>query len=252
MIGEYQDAEYFLTDNLRMINNKMEYRTNENSNFKPVLKRNWHILLEEYGWGKITKQWITQLNKLSPCKEKNSLYGVFDCESDGNCFFHCIAHALNEKYLGTELYYNSDDIRKMISDNLTEEQYDTIINYYRIMKDANDFDENWDPYSIHSIEEFKEKINISGHEYWGDWILLQVLINSLQMNIFILNSNSIENNYSVYNTLNDYNPNYGTIFLLYEDTCHFKLIGNFNGSKMISYFENNTLPIELRKLYHLN
>ena len=65
-------------------------------------------------------------------------------------------------------------------------------------------------------------------------------------------SNSIENNYSVYNTLNDYNPNYGTIFLLYEDTCHFKLIGNFNGSKMISYFENNTLPIELRKLYHLN
>ena len=60
----------------------------------------------------------------------------------------------------------------MISDNLTEEQYDTIINYYRIMKDADDFDENWDPYSIHSIEEFKEKINISGHEYWGDWILL--------------------------------------------------------------------------------
>ena len=31
MIGEYQDAEYFLTDNLRMINNKMEYRKNENS-----------------------------------------------------------------------------------------------------------------------------------------------------------------------------------------------------------------------------
>ena len=119
MIGEYQDAEYFLTDNLRMINNKMEYRKNENSNFKPVLRRNWHILLEEYGWEKITKKWITQLNKLSDHKAKNSLYGVFDCESDGNCFFHCIAHALNEKYLGTELYYNSDDIRKMISDNLT-------------------------------------------------------------------------------------------------------------------------------------
>jgi len=62
MIGEYQDAEYFLTDNLRMINNKMEYRKNENSNFKPVLRRNWHILLEEYGWEKITKKWITQLN----------------------------------------------------------------------------------------------------------------------------------------------------------------------------------------------
>ena len=188
MIGEYQDTEYFLTDNLRVINNKMEYRRNENSEFKPVLRRNWHILLEEYGWEKITKKWITQLNKLSDHKEKNSLYGVFDCESDGNCFFHCIAHALNEKYFGTELYYNSDDIRRMISDNLTEEQYDTIINYYRIMKDADDFDESWDPYSIHSIEEFKEKINVSGHEYWGDYLLLQILIKTLNLNIFILNT----------------------------------------------------------------
>ena len=106
---------------------------------------------------------ISQLNKLSPWKERNSLYGVFDCESDGNCFFHCIAHALNEKYLGTDTYYNSDDIRRMISDNLSEEQYDTIIEYYRIMKDADDFS---DYYGRRSIMEAQAEIIKYGIEFF--------------------------------------------------------------------------------------
>ena len=147
-------------------------------------------------------------------------------------------------------YYNSDDIREIISDDITEEQYDTIITYYRIMKDADDFSEEWDPYSIHSIEEFKEQIKTSGHEYWGDYILLQVLINTLKLNIFILNCNSLTNDYSVYNTLNDYNPEYGSIFLIYEDMCHFKLLGYFN-DKIISYFTDSSLPYELKELYRL-
>jgi hypothetical protein len=240
--------EYYLTDNIRMINDKMEYR--EYDIFKIIKNHNWHHVLSEYGWQKINKPWITKLNKLSKLKEKNSLYGVLDCETDGDCFFHCIANALNERDRETNNYYDSNDIREIISDNITEEQYDTIIGYYRIMKDADDFSEGWDPYSIHSIEEFKDKIKTSGHEYWGDHILLQVLINILRINVFILNCNSLINDYSVYNTLSDYNPEYGSIFLIYEDMCHFKLLGHFNG-KMISYFTDSALPYELRKLYEL-
>ena len=135
-----------------------------------------------------------------------------------------IAHALNERDRHTENYYNSDDIRSMISDNITEEQYDMIISYYRIMKDANDFSEDWDPYSIKTIDDFKEKINTSGHEYWGDYLLFQILLNILKINIFILNCNTLMNDYSIYNTLNEYNSEYGTIFLIYEDICHFKLL----------------------------
>ena len=245
--------EYYLTDNIRIINDKMEYRKkrDEGDEFNPILKRNWHFILNEYGWRKIHKKWITKLNKLSIQKEKNSLYGEFDCDSDGNCFFQCIALALNERDRDTGNYYNSEDIRKMISDNLTEEQYDMIINYYRIMKDADDFSEDWDPYSIESIEDFKEKLNKSGHEYWGDYLLFQLLVNLLQVNIFILNCNTFMNDYSIYNTLNEYNSEYGSIFLIYEERCHFKLLGYFN-DKIISYFSDKTIPIELKKLYNLN
>ena len=118
------------------------------------------------------------------------------------------------------------------------------------MKDADDFSEGWDPYQINSLDEFKDKIKTSGHEYWGDYILLQILITILEVNIFILNCNSLMNDYSVYNTLNDYNPNYGSIFLIYEDMCHFKLLGNFN-DKIRSYFTDSSFPHELKRLYRL-
>ena len=89
------DEEYYITDNIRLFNGKMEYRRNDKDDFKPILKKNWHHILNEYGWEKINKKWITKLNKLMNKKEKNSLYGIFDCDSDGNCFFQCIAQALN-------------------------------------------------------------------------------------------------------------------------------------------------------------
>jgi len=246
------ETEYYLTDKIRIYNDMMEYRENEESDFKPILKNNWHLILEDYGWEKFPRKWITTLNKLSKIKERNSLFGIFDSSADGDCFFHCISHSLNEQNIGTDIYYNSNDIRRLISDNITADQYDTIIGYYRIMKDADDFDEDWDPYSIKSINDFKEKIITSGHEYWGDYMLLQVLINTLNINIFILNSNSLMNDYSVYNTLNEYNPDYSSVFLIYEDMCHFKLVGYFNGYKMISYFTDHSIPHELKKLYNIN
>ena len=74
-------------------------------------------------------------------------------------------------------------------------------------------------------------------------------VDVLQVNIFILNSNSEMNDYSIYNTLNEYNMNYDTICLVYEDECHFKLVGHFNGDMMVSYFTNKNIPIELSKMY---
>jgi len=238
---------YYLTDNVRLIGDKMEHRRSQDHDFIPIKNNNWHRVLSDYGWQKIPKQWLIKLNKLSVTKEKNSLYGVLDCESDGDCFFHCIANALNERDRGTE-YYDGSDIRKIISDNITEEQYDIIISTYRIMKDADDFPEGWDPYSINSIDEFRDQIKTSG--YWGDHILLQILSSILNINVFILNCNTVENDYSVYNMLNDINSDYGSIFLIYEDAVHFKLLGHFN-RKMISYFRYDEIPFELKSLYEL-
>ena len=105
---------YYYTENLRLKNNILEYKTKKS--FVSVKKYNWHHILNDYGWEKINKQWIILFNKYSDNKEKNSRYGMIDCERDGNCFFHCIANALNERDLNIGNYYISSDIRKIISE----------------------------------------------------------------------------------------------------------------------------------------
>ena len=236
---------FYLTDNIFLNDKKMFYK---DKTVKQVKNYNWHKILREYGWEKLPKKWINKLNKYRIKHEKNSQYGILDCEHDGNCFFHCISHAMNEKN-NYETNYDSNDIRQILSDSITVEQYEMMIEYYKAMKDANDFDEEWDPYEIESIEDFKIQLIESGHNYWGDYMIMQLLINVLQVNIFILNSNSEMNDYSIYNTLNEYNMNYDTICLVYEDECHFKLVGHFNGDMMVSYFTNKNIPIELSKMY---
>lgn len=241
--------EYYYTENIRLLDDKLEYCNK--GKYIPVKKYNWHHILNECGWEKLNKQWIIQLNRLSNKKERNSLYGVMDCESDGDCFFHCIANALNEKYRYKGDIYDSNDIRKIISDNITLEQYNFMITTYRIMKDADDFSEGWDPYEIETLDDFKECIKTSGHIYWGDFMLLQVLCEILKINIFILQANDYENDYSVYNTMCEYKREYDNIFLILENNCHFKLLGYFN-EKMISYFKKNEIPQELIKLFKLD
>ena len=45
-----------------------------------VKNHNWHRILQDYGWEKLSKQWITKLNKYSLQKHKqNSLFGSLDC-----------------------------------------------------------------------------------------------------------------------------------------------------------------------------
>ena len=236
---------YYLTDNIRLYNDKMEYKKDDI--FLPIKKYNWHRILNEYGWEKIHKPWITKLNQLSVKKEKNSRFGILDCESDGDCFFHCIANSLNERDINTDNYYISDDIRKLISDNISQDQFNLMITTYRIMKDADDFSEGWDPYEVSTLEDFKNTLNTSGHSYWGDFMLLQVLSEILKVNIYILNTNEYQNEYNVYHTMCEYKRDYDNIFLLLENSCHFKLIGYFD-EKMITYFRSDEIPIELKKL----
>ena len=239
--------DYYLTDTIIIRDDIMYHGKNK------ITTKNWHILLSEYGWEKINVPWIKQLNKLktiNSSKSRNSCYGVYDCEQDGNCFFQCIANALNERdrYIGEE--YDQRDIRNMIAESITEDNFKTLMTYYRIMKDADDFDEEWDPYQVDTIDDFKQKITQSGHCYWGDYLLLNLITRQLELNIMILNSNDDDKDYRVYNTLIEYNPQYNSIFLLYEDNCHFKLVGYFD-NQLISYFTDKTIPDELSKLFNL-
>ena len=241
--------DFYLTDKIFIRNENMYLQ--KNNKIQKINKNNWHHILNDYGWEKIPLQWVKKLNTYSSFKNKNSRFGMLDCESDGNCFFQCIANALNERDRTKGEEYNYIDIRNIIADSITEEYFQTLIEYYRIMKDANDFDEEWDPYQIKTVDDFKRQIRESGHNYWGDYLLFNLIIKILKLNIFLFNFNEDEKEQTIYNTLNEYNPKYDTIYLLYENNCHFKLIGYFDDNKMISYFTNQNIPEELIQLFDI-
>jgi len=227
--------KFYLTENIYILNDSMFY------NKIKITKNNWHQYLNEYGWEKMSLNWIKKLNKLSIKKEKNSRYGILDCPTDGNCLFHCISFSLNEKNKSEILNYK--DIRNILSESITDKQYNTIMDYYKIMKDANDFDENWDPYEINSKEDFKRKLRESNTNYWGDYLLLTFITENLRLNIIILNNEEC----NLYNTLLNYNENYDSIFLLYINDNHFNLIGYFD-KQMKSYFKHSEIPEAFNKL----
>ena len=96
-----------------------------------------------------------KLNKLYNPYPNNSLFGSLECGDDGDCLFHCISYALNTK---CKEFYDSGDIRRLVAESITKEQFDNIISCYRCMKDLDDFDESWDPYEIDTLEKFKEEL----------------------------------------------------------------------------------------------
>jgi hypothetical protein len=234
--------EYYLTDDILLKDNKLFHA------HKEIKKHNWHNLLKYYGWEKLHKNWIRNLNSYLKKPSNNSQFGCLDCGGDGDCLFFCISYALKSKEL-YNINYECDVkyLRKLITESITGEKFEEIITIYRILNESNDFDEEWDPDTI-TIQEFKEKIIEGGNEYWGDHILLNILKEVLNINLIILNSNEITNEYYHYPLMFDYHTDMKTIILLYENKIHFKLIGYFQNGNMISYFEHKDIPEEILKI----
>jgi len=233
--------EYYLSDNIVVKSNKIFYKDKE------VKKHNWHIKLCELGWEKLNKVWIRKLNRLHNSYPNNSLFGALECGDDGDCLFHCISYALNTR---CKDFYDSSDIREKVAKSITVEQFDNIISCYRCMKDLDDFDEAWDPYEIDTLEKFKKELCKTGHSYWGDHLLIQLIMDVFNINIFILSQNEIMNVYEPYPIGNIYDKNKHTIFLIYENNLHFKLLGYFEGV-MINYFNDKNIPLEIKILFDL-
>lgn len=236
---------FYLTDTLYISEDKMYYETDRGP--KPVKRSNWHIHLQEYGYQKLPKRWISLLNREAEVRPKNSPYSSLDCERDGNCLYHCIANALNER----DVYENShtgDTVRELVCEGITEDDYRLCISCYRAMKDASDFDNEWNPHQIETIQGFREVLRIKGHSYWGDYLILGLLIRILRINIVILTSDEFTGNYGLYKTGFQFEDTKDTICLLHENNSHFQLVGHFNGERMVSYFRGGYLPPELHSL----
>ena len=113
------------------------------------------------------------------------------------------------------------------------------------MKDNNEI-EYWDPYNV-DIESFKRILKNNNDTFWGDHILIELLMNILDINIIILNSDKYNNKYTIYKIMKKYNKNKRTLILIYENENHFKLLGHFQNN-MIVYFNNENIPNEIKKL----
>lgn len=236
------DIQY-LTDMI-YIKDNITYRDG-----KKIKKDNWHKELSELGWEKLPLPWIKQLNNLSKEYNKNSPYGCLDCGGDGDCFFNCVCESLNNSTIhATDYQYlTAHDIRKNISQHITNSRFNEIIDIYRAIQVIGEFEEPWNPCDIHTLDEFKEII-MNPQKYWCDHILLNEFLRLYSINIIILRSDKDNKIYEIYNTSTEYNPKNKTIVLLYEDNQHFKLIGKFTNHRMITCFSNKTLPYELRRV----
>ena len=211
---------------------------------KLVKRHNWHLKLEELGWDKLSKQWIKKLNQYHNPYPNNSLFGSLECGDDGDCLFHCIATALNSS---KETFYDSSDIRRLVADSITQEQFDNMITCYRSMKDLDDFDESWDPYEVDTLESLRKQLMTSGHSYWCDHLVLQLVIQAFNLNLFVLTQNEWTDTYESYPLATKYDPSRNTILVLHENDSHFKLIGHFQDI-MITYFNHTNLPLEMKRL----
>ena len=102
-----------------------------------------------------------------------------------------------------------------------------------------------------TIDKFKELILNKRDVFWGDNILIQLIMKILNINIVILNNNQYTKSYNVYNTMMDYDSMKNTIILMYDNMIHFRLVGYFRDNLMLSLFDHRYLPDEIKKLINV-
>ena len=153
------EDEIYLTPNLYIKDKKTYYTDDYNDKTVRVTKNNWHKYLEDYGWEKIHTGWVRRLNKYSKNKNKNknSCWGVLDCGGDGDCLFHVIAEAIYEPDMQV--------IRQMAANEITDDNFNMIIETYRTLFDVDDFDCLWNPYEINSKEDLQKELIKTGNNY---------------------------------------------------------------------------------------
>ena len=232
--------KYFLTDNLYLEKNKFYFNDIEENEL--VTNANYHHAFGSYGWEDLDFLWELQLG------EK---YLILDCGSSGDCLFHSISEALNLR----QIYANNDKIdeikfedveslRNLTSKEINKDNFDTILESYKLEDELGEFQGQWEPNEIQSIEELQNEIIKGGNNFWGDHITIQLLSKKLRINFVILNSNDETEELS-YTTV-EINGNKNYIILYYLNNCHFKLVGKFDGKKIQVIFRK--IPAEIKEV----
>ena len=247
----YSMIDIYLTD--KIIINEGKYYFENNKHRRLISDKDWHKKLDDIGWQKLDKSWIIRLNTLSKFK-RNSKWGLLDCDTNGDCFYSVIAEAFNYYYRNIENHemIHSIDVRRKISERFTKENFDYIMNIYKIENEMNEFYHKWNIENIKTCEDLKKELIKPGHNYWADHIIIQLFQEAFQVNIIILKNSNLKKNSKVYSLGNELESNKKTIILSYIDQMHFKLIGYFNNNAIHTIFDYDKLPQEIIKVYHLD
>ena len=241
-------TDIYLTD--KIIINQGKYYYKNDKDRKLINDKNWHTILSDTGWHKLDKSWIMRLNTFSKTKG-NSKWGLLDCDNNGDCFYSVIAEAFNYYHKNIEKHEVLDviDIRKKIATKFTCENFDYIMNVYKIEESLNEFYHKWDINDIKTHDDLRKEIIKSGHNYWADHIVIQLFQDAFKLNIIILKQSNVKKNSKIYSLGNVLDSEKKTIILYYIDQMHFKLIGYFNNNAIHTIFTYDKLPEEIIKIY---
>jgi len=248
-----EEDKIYLTSSIFSYNKKLYY---EDEQIIKITSKNCFKFLAEYGWEKIDKGWAIRLGNKKFCR-----FGILECGGEGDCLFHCISEALNNTYRYENIMYSCSDIRKIAAKQVNSENFELILENYKIMNKEGEFDGYWDPDEIKTIESLRNEIKKTGDNFWGDHIIIQLLQEGLQKNIVLLNSEhtdyfgdsiiglSNEKKYTIHPLAHHLEKYEETIFLYYISGWHFLLVGYFNGSYMQTIFKTKNIPKELYEVY---
>jgi len=219
LIFDYKDKTYYLLE--------------DNKKTK-ISNKNWVSFVEEYGWEELNFSLENMLD------EK---YRILDCGAGGDCFFHSLAEALNlhNIYNNNEVLYDTQYIREHAAKMITKQNFEFILNTYIIEAENGEFQGDWDPSKITTINCLKAEIVKSGDNFWADNVIISLLSDFFKIN-FIIISFDTAYNYSIIQLSKNHKQN---IIFFYELGCHYKLVGRFDGKKIKTIF--NTLPKDIKE-----
>ena len=174
---------------------------------------------------------------------------MLDCGGEGDCLFLCISEAMKEH---GEPSMDVENLRNLVAYEINEDNFNIILETYKLEKEMGEFDGLWDPFEIKNIEDLRDQIRTPGDNFWGDHILLQLLEKGLNINLIILTTEDLmyeENNYKIQPRGSQLNPDYLTIIVSYCFSSHFQLVGYFDGNIMKTRFSFNEIPREIMEIY---
>ena len=134
--------------------------------------------------------------------------------------------------------YDIETLRQVASRKLTKNNFKLILQNYKIEKEVGEFQGDWDPDEIKTLQQLKSELCKTGNNFWGDHIIIQLLSQALKKNIIVLNGDEDFEKLS-YNTV-ETSGSKGYIIIYFENNCHYKLVGKFNGKKIVTVF--NKIP----------